>query len=48
MQKFIHAAEKNGQLAQNALNYLWKNPETACLEHWIWTRMPFPTMKTAL
>jgi len=32
MQKFIDAVEKNGQLAKDALDYLWKNPETGYRE----------------
>ncbi len=32
MQKFIEAVEKNGQLAKDALDYLWKNPETGYKE----------------
>ena len=32
MQKFLDAVEKNGQLAKDALDYLWKNPETGFRE----------------
>lgn len=32
MQKLIDAVEKNGQLTKDALDYLWKNPETGYKE----------------
>ena len=32
MQKFIDAVEKNGQLAKDAMQYLWENPETGYKE----------------
>ena len=32
MKKFIEAVEKNGQLAKDALDYFWKNPETGYKE----------------
>jgi len=32
MQKFIEAVEKNAKLAKDALDYLWKNPETGYKE----------------
>ena len=32
MDKFIKAVEKNGALAKEALDYLWKNPETGYKE----------------
>ena len=32
MKKFIEAVEKNGQLAKDALDYMWKNPETGYKE----------------
>lgn len=32
MEKLIKAVEKNGQLAKDALDYLWKNPETGYKE----------------
>ena len=32
MQKFIDAVDRNGALAKNALEYIWKNPETGYKE----------------